>query len=316
MKNNSESISCPGPHKTDWFHNKKWGVFNHLLGGNDPKWSDYINSLDVDLIADQIAEINAGYLFLTVMQGGRTMLAPNVTYNKITGYKSGEACAERDFIEDIYQALNKRGIDLLLYYTGDGPYKDAQANKKFGCPYMDPQTGAPVTPLEFVRKWADVLREYSVRYGPKVKGWWIDGCYKKELGYDEPRLDLLAGAIRSGNPDALVAFNDGCKPRVSAYSANDDFTAGEMPDFSDLPDMRFIGDAQWHILSYLGIPPDGVPWNGWSKPGCKYTGEYMFNYITKVHGRGGVVTIDFYMSREGVIDKNQMTALRALKDLN
>jgi len=311
MGNNNEN-NDNAPHKTDWFYNNKWGMFNHLLGENDPAWSGYIDSLDADLVADQIAEVNAGYLFLTVMQGGRTMLAPNETYNKITGYKPGEACAKRDFIEDMYQALNKRGIDLLLYYTGDGPYKDPQAGKAFGFPAEDKNN---IISVEFVRKWAEVLKEYSVKYGSKVKGWWLDGCYKKEFGYDEPKLKIFADAIRAGNPDALIAFNDGCKPTVSAYSVNDNFTAGEMPDFSDLPNSRFINSAQWHILSYLGIPPDGVPWNGWCKPGCKYTGEYMRNYITKVHERGGVVTIDFYMSREGRIDKNQMDTLRALKNL-
>ena len=46
--------------KTDRFYGKKWGLFNHLLGGNDPSWSDYIDSLDAGLIAGQIAELNAG----------------------------------------------------------------------------------------------------------------------------------------------------------------------------------------------------------------------------------------------------------------
>ena len=243
------------------------------------------------------------------MQRGRTMLAPNETYDKITGYSPGEACAKRDFIEDMYKALEKHGIDLYLYYTGDGPLDDPQAGKAFG--YVSQNDKVP---MDFVQKWSDVLKEYSVKYGQKVKGWWIDGCYGA-IGYDEPRLKLLVEAAKSGNPDALVALNNGVAERVSGYSASDDFTAGEMTDFSDLPDNRFIGGAQWHVLSYLGIPPDGMKWSGWCKPGCKYTGEYLRNYITKTHERGGVVTIDFYMSREGLIDKNQMHALRALKDL-
>jgi hypothetical protein len=36
----------------------------------------------------------------------------------------------------------------------------------------------PVTEV-FVQKWASVLEEYTVRYGDKVSGWWIDGCYSQ-----------------------------------------------------------------------------------------------------------------------------------------
>jgi len=289
-------------HKTDWFYNKKWGLFNHLLGMNRPDWSDYIDSIDVELIADQIAEVNAGYLFLTILQRGRTLLAPNAAFERVTGYKPGEACAKRDFIEDMYQALKKRGIDLMLYYTGDGPLDDPQAGSAFGHIHDNEK----VT-MDFVNKWAEVLREYSVRYGTKVKGWWVDGCYEW-TGYDEPRLKILADAIRAGNPDALIALNNGVLPRVAKYSVSDDYTAGEMTDFTDLPDSRFVDGVQWHLLSYLGI-------KNWCAPGCRFTGGYMRDYIKKVNDRGGVVTIDFYMDSDWRIDKDQMETLRALKDL-
>ena len=309
-------------HKTDWFCNKKWGVFIHLLNAtqNNPDrdvnmgvgktdWSEYIDSLDAELIAEQIAEANAGYLFLTVMQRSKHMLAPNETYDKITGYKPGEACAKRDFISDMYEALNKRGIDLFLYYTGDGPLDDPQSGKAFG--YVSQNDKVSV---EFVQKWASVVKEYSLRYGSKVKAWWADGCYSF-IGYDEPKLKIMAEAIRAGNPDALVALNMGVESRVSAYSEHDDFTTGEMNDFKDLPDSRFIGGSQWHTLSFLGVPPDGNIYNGWCQPGSKYTGEYMRDYIIKVNERGGVVTIDACMFRDGHIDEAQMNVLRALKGI-
>jgi len=308
------------PHKTDWFRDKKWGMFIHLLNGvqNSPgraanmgagstDWSEYIDSLDADFIAGQVAEVNAGYLCLTIMQRSKHMLAPNATYDRVTGYGPGEACARRDFIEDMYQALSRRGVDLFLYYTGDGPLDDPQAGKAFGYTSQNDKV-----PLEFVQKWAGVVEEYSIRYGKKVRAWWADGCYAF-IGYDEPKLKIMADAMKAGNPDALVALNIGVEKRVSAYSISDDFTTGEMNDFTDLPDSRFIGGSQWHTLSFLGIPPDGSPYNGWCQPGVKYTGEYMRDYVTKVNERGGVVTIDVCMFRDGHIDKDQMEVLRALK---
>ena len=310
-------------HKTDWFRDKKWGMFIHLLNGvqNSPgraanmgagstDWSEYIEKLDADFIADQVAEVNAGYLFLTIMQGSKHMLAPNETYDRITGYKPGEACAKRDFVDDMYQALSKRGIDLLLYYTGSGPVYDPVAGPAFGYSNIETQK---VT-VEFVQKWADMAREYSVKYGKKVRAWWADGCYPV-FGYDEPKLKIIADAMRAGNPDTLVALNyiNAVGEAVSEHSINDDFTAGEMNEFKDVPENRFIGGAQWHTLSFLGIPPDGIAYNGWCQPGSRYTGEYMRDYVTKVNERGGVVTIDVCMFRDGHIDKEQMDVLRALK---
>ena len=312
-------------HKTDWFYDKKWGMFIHLLNGvqNSPgraanmgaghtDWSLYIDSLDADFIANQIAEVNAGYLCLTIMQRSKHMLAPNETYDKITGYKPGEACAKRDFIEDMYVALNKRGIDLFLYYTGDGPLDDPIAGPAFDFSSYETQK---VTD-EFVKRWADVAREYSVKYGKKVKAWWADGCYPF-IGYDEPKLKIMADAMKAGNPDALVGLNyiHAVEAAVSQYSVIDDFTTGEMNEFRDIPNSRFIGNAQWHTLSFLGVPPDGSPYNGWCQPGSKYTGEYMRDYVTKVHEGGGVVTIDVCMFRNGEIDKEQMAVLRELKNI-
>ncbi len=40
--------------------------------------------------------MNAGYYFITLMQGSKHMLAPNKTYDSIAGTKPGEACAVRD----------------------------------------------------------------------------------------------------------------------------------------------------------------------------------------------------------------------------
>jgi len=46
------------------------------------------------------------------------------------------SCAEldRDLVLDIYAALDKRGLKLLLYWTGDGPHEDHQASAGMGMP--------------------------------------------------------------------------------------------------------------------------------------------------------------------------------------
>jgi len=308
------------PHKTDWFLEAKWGVFIHLLNGVQNKpghpanmgagetgWSGFVGSLDAERLAAQAAETGAGYLFLTLMQRSRHLLAPNATFDRITGYKPGEACARRDFVADMITALDKYNIPLCLYFTGDGPLDDPRAGPAFGYVSQSDKVS-----FGFVEKWASVAREYSLRYGAKIRAWWMDGCYPP-LGYDEARLKILADAVRAGNPDTLAAMNKGVETTVSAYSASDDFTTGEMNDFAGEPPSRFINGAQWHALSFLGVPPPGAhPSEGWGRPGSKYTGAQLRGYVARANARGGVVTIDVCLRRDSSIDPAQMEVLRGL----
>ncbi len=307
----------------DWFMNQKWGVFTHYLSGeqNDSgsvlsmgkgggDWNQCVNELDVKALARELHEAGAHYLVLTLMQGHQYMCAPNAAFDRITGYRPGEACSERDLPMEMYEALEPYGISLFLYYTGDGPYKDEkQAGPRMG--FLEPRENVSD---EFVANWAEVLKEYAVRYGDKVKGWWIDGCYTY-FGYTDEKLRPYADAIRAGNPEALIAFNGGVKKRVVAYSALDDYTCGEMNSFVDLPDERFIDGAQWHTLAPLGIAPDGSEWGAWAKPGCKHSAEHMADYIKEVNRRGGVVSIDAALYRDGHIDPEQLELLKTLKEI-
>jgi len=319
--------------RTEWFHQKKWGVFLHLLYGttNNPEhamnmgvgktdWTECVNAFDVDLFAKQLADTNAGYLMLTLTQGTQYFIAPNETFERIAGYKQGETCSKIDFVLKMSDALRRYDIDLFLYFHGDGPIHDPVALKAFGPPCNDPFV--PMT-YEFLEKWAGVIREYSERYGDRIKGWWIDGCYEF-LGYNNDNLKVLARAARAGNPDALVASNYyGCTDKYSVLLdavrggiGDDDYTAGELVHFNAKPYGPTVGRTRWHILSFLGVTPKGeYEYSGWAKPGSKYTPAYMHDYVKDVYERGGVVTIDICAYRDGHIDPVQAEVLRALKDL-
>ena len=306
----------------DWFRDQKWGIFTHYLSHEQNKpgtitnmnvgrldWNVHVEALDVNLIAQQLREIGARYLMFTVMQGQRFLCAPNATYDNICGFKPGEACCERDLIADLIGALDKYGIALFLYYTGDGPHFDPIAGPAMGYAVQE----GPLTD-NFLQNWSDVGREYSMRYGEKVKGWWVDGCYEF-FHYTPEKHAILGRGLKAGNPHALMAYNGGVMKRVEAFSSEDDYTCGEMNDFVDLPDQRFLNGAQWHTLAPLGIAPDGSEWGSWCKPGCKRGAEYMMDYVGKVNERQGIVTIDIALYRDGHFDPEQMALLRHLRGM-
>lgn len=205
--------------KAGWLGEKKWGVMVHWLHdqkeysqGNlfEPEitWEECVNGFDVKTFAETLHSLNAGYLIFTVMQGDRYMCAPNEAFDKIAGYTPGEACSRRDLIAEIANELETYGIKLILYFTGDGPYKDKQAGNAFGIRSGELSAERLPVSRDFVRKWASVLEEYAVRYGDKVSGWWIDGCYS-HLGYCDELLGIYKQAIQNGNPGAIAAFNNG-----------------------------------------------------------------------------------------------------------
>jgi hypothetical protein len=229
------------------------------------------------------------------------------------GVKPGELCARRDVVADLIKALDEYGISLFLYFTGVGPHNDADTGMKVGL-----WNSCLTLNEEFVENWSAVGREYSLRYGNKVKGWWVDACYREHMNlyYDDHWLEYYVKALRAGNPETLLAFNNGVKNRVTYYTALDDYTCGEENYFEDLPDARFIRGVQWHILAALGVQPKGGnEYQAWWQPGCKHSADYMRDYVKKVNERGGVVSIDTALYRDSHFGAEQMAVLKVLKDL-
>ena len=316
---------------SEWFYERGFGIFVHLLAsdvnnpnshrsyGKQTSWDECLNEFDCEVFAEEVKQTGAGYVILTVMQVTKYMLAPNETFNRVTGYKNGEACPSFDFIERIYESLHKRDIDLMLYFTGDGPANDEIAGNAFGYRGFHPN-GTKVT-KEFVEKWSAVLREYSLRYGKKVKGWWLDGT-PGIIGYDDMELlSILTDAARAGNPDAICACNHFgvlgdygvVRKQVLCGTPCCDYTAGEMVYFEDVPAAPFIGEQRWHILTHLGKSKTMYEYSGWGCEGTRYSAEYMQDYYRKVHAHGGVISVDVCVYRDGHIDPEQIVVLSQMK---
>jgi len=294
--------------RTARLHDAKFGVFHHFLYGGTSKeeWRAKVLAFNAKKVADQLSACGAGFYFISLMQGRRWMCAPNATFDRICGTKPGEACSERDLPMELAEALSERGIDLYLYYTGDGPYMDAELGPRMGFP---PYRNRPVD-RDFVENWASVLGEYATRYADKVKGWWVDGCYRTAFGYDDELLAIYDRAIKNGNPLALTAYNDGVKNYFEKNYSCEDFTCGEFEDFICLPRTRYIDGAQAFALIPMGIGPNGSV--GWSCPGIRHGKEYLASFTEVFCEKGGVLCFDVHFAADGTIDADQFEALKAI----
>ncbi|MSR81373.1 MAG: glycoside hydrolase family 32 protein [Candidatus Latescibacteria bacterium] len=314
--------------RTEWFAHKGWGVFCHWLGAapssdggaglSAEEWNSWVDEFDVEGLAGQLAGVGAPYLFITIGQNSGHFLAPNPVYDELVGIHPSK-CSRRDLVTDLHAALDKRGIDLLVYLPSGAPAADPVAVERLGwqwgfegswpSSWGTQRTGKKLA--DFQRCWEQVMRAWSLQWGTKVKGWWIDGCYFADEMYrheEEPNFGTFAAALRAGNPEAIVAFNPGVLVPVICHSEHEDYTAGEIA--GALPECpgpwveRNGHRARYHVLSYLG--------QSWCQGPPRFPEEMAVGYTRHVTSRGGVITWDVPIERKGLIPGDFLRQLGAI----
>ncbi|MEO6636654.1 MAG: hypothetical protein ABIN25_00165, partial [Ginsengibacter sp.] len=180
------TIFSSAQHPAEFMYQGKWGVMHHFLADfyqaeNPEKWNKLVDEFDVKGLANQLDSVHAGWVIFTIGQNSGYYCSPNSVYDKAMNFPQSH-CSQRDLIADLADALNEKGIPLMAYIPFG--FKDSHAPKNYW--------------------YADMVREYSMRWGDKIKGWWIDGYY----GSVE-NIPLMTEAILSGNSNAALAFNPG-----------------------------------------------------------------------------------------------------------
>jgi hypothetical protein len=287
---------------TDWFSEARVGVFMHFLPSG-PEGLKQVERFDVPALAEQLADLRAGYFVLTLGQNSGWYNSPNSAYDRQTGYAPGERCSKRDLPLDLYRVLQGKGIRLMLYLPCQAPNQDRRAQKAFGL--AEGPADQPLSPA-FAEKWSEVIREWSDRYGGKVSGWWFDGGYE-HIGFNDAIANRYAAAARHGNPRAIVTFNPGIK--VIRWTTAEDYTAGELNEpLSVVPEGRWLGGAQWHALTYVG--------DNWGRRNTRFSDTQWMDWARKVTARQGVITLDMgpnYDASKGPVGSLAEAQVRQVK---
>jgi predicted GH43/DUF377 family glycosyl hydrolase len=318
--------------KTDWLQQARWGVMTHYLGAPPSSaggaeltaaaWNRQVDAFDARGLADQLSSVGAKYLLLTIGQNSGHYCSPNATYDKLVGIRPSK-CSRRDLVADVAKALKAKGIRLLVYLPSGAPAADPVARKmllwRWGSPGGWQLPGEPVGGrlAEFQRNWEAIIREWSLRWGKEVSGWWIDGCYFADQMYrfdDEPNFASFARALKAGNPDALVAFNPGVRIPVAAHTRHEDYSAGEV-DLGHLAAAaaacrgRWLecegAEVQFHVLTFLGT--------SWcTGQGPQWPDAKIIALARQITGKGGAVTFDVPIQSGGLIPGPFLAQLRAI----
>ncbi len=282
----------------------KLGIFTHYIpyAGNITDYNAVVNGFDVNAYANDVAVSGAKYVTFTIGQNGY-FCAPNSTLNSLCG----TVTTTRDLISEIADALNVKGIKLIVYIPSDAP------------DVMKSGTGYQATGRNqvFQENWQNAMREYSQRWSTKVAGWWVDGMYRWEEIYafaQPPNHQSFAAALKAGNASAILAFNDGRGP-YSNHSQYGDWTAGEIyrADQSIIeapgrwttntdPVTGNTYQLQWNLTTYLGhnfvggsAGPNDTP---------RFSNDFVINYIKRTTAVGGTVLFDVPIHMGGGTDPN------------
>jgi hypothetical protein len=203
----------------------------------------------VERLMEAVDRSGADWLVFPFGQNTGFFNAPNDVIER----RVGRPCCStrRDLFGEVAEAIAARGKRLIAYSTCDNecgflceafgvkPGRDGAA-----WPWAwadDPGIRSQWPFREFQRNWREALAFWSRRYGPLVSGWWIDGCFKYRTAYhgtsNDPAFNRYDGfefpewfaALRAGNPDSAVAFNDSgfINPVPHIATPDEDYYAGE-----------------------------------------------------------------------------------------
>lgn len=304
------------PDRARWLTAARWGVMTHYLAdgiaradrAKEPltvdRWNALIEDFDADGLARQLEAVGAGYHVLTLGQNSGFYLAPNATYDRLVGGPPGK-CARRDLVADLSEALHRRAIRLIVYLPSGAPSGDRTAVTALG--WQD----GPNRNREFQLRWEEVIREWSLRWGKQVDGWWFDGCYWPNTMYrtdQPPNFASFAAAARAGNPAAIVAFNPGVVDRTLSITPHEDYIAGEVNNPAQLMIRRAVAGnvdgARLHVLTYLG--------QTWGRGAPRYAETEVVAWVRKINRAGGAFTWDVPIGADGLIAKPFITRLATI----
>jgi hypothetical protein len=309
------AFAAGSPGRADWMREARFGVMTHYLhdwivgrGNRDQmtpeNWNKLVDGFDVEACADQLKSVGADYYLISIGQNSGYFLSPNATYDKITGVTPSRL-SRRDLVADLAGALAKRGIRLMVYLPSGAPAGDRVAREALKW------ENGPHRNAEFQRNWEAIIREWSLRWGDRVVGWWFDGCYWPNQMYrtdDAPNFASFAAAARAGNPRSAVAFNPGVVNRTLSITPHEDYIAGEISDPALWSARRNengrIDGAQLFFLSYLG--------STWGQGTPRFATEQAVAFAQKVAEVGSAVTWDTPTQRNGTFAPEFLAQLKAI----
>lgn len=210
-----KDTSVPADRRAAWMEGQ-WGFRFNMPGMKQP---EALAEFDVRKMIKQIKVLDtATWVQINLTQGanGSYYTSPHAGLAKNV---SPDIVPQRDLFGEMLDALNTQGFKVVVYFATEGPTMGKHPDKALPGvidKWKKYAKSRRMTPEQAV---ADIIvKEYSLRYGPKISGWWFDHAKYGDI-------KALEKAARAGNPQAALSFNVGGSPELLTCPESD-FTGG------------------------------------------------------------------------------------------
>jgi hypothetical protein len=288
---------------TDWFVAAKYGVTFHWTVETQPRrgqkqpFPDAVRDFDVSAFADMVEGTGAGYVIFTSTHAPHWFPAPIQTIERIL---PGNTC-ERDLIGDMADALDGRGIKLILYYPG-GRSMDDTPTIKWG-----QASGWKDDKARYLHNFCDIFAEIGQRYGDKIAGYWFDFCPFNVSHH----FERLYRAAKTGNPDRIIAWNSWINRKPTDFQ---EYWAGEMGADLVQPEPDHFKDLQPHVWIVVDDDDEWVH----SQPNTdigppNFDTRDLIDYVKACVAKEIVVSMNLSIYQDGTISPATFEQMQALR---
>jgi alpha-L-fucosidase len=279
-----------------------WTDFSQPRDGIKKPYPEAVSAFDVDAFARLIEEMGAAYIIFTVNHAHPHCPAPIKAWEAIHPGMT----TQRDLIGEIADALQKRGIKLLLYINSPVLTKldHIGANGSHELTYSEEQ---------FTEIHKNVLSEIGSRYRDKLAGYWFDSWYQSLAAYPDVPIEAIFRYCKVGNPGRITAFNFWIFPVLTPWQ---DYWAGEFDALQNPFESRSIqkgAGTGFQAHGMLSTLPSWVHSQTGPIPPPQFSTEDLIAFVKANIEHQAVTTINIGIYQDGTIEQSSLDMMRQLR---
>lgn len=286
---------------TAWMADSKYGLMITWSAASQPRtgpklpYAEAVQTFDVNSFADTIAATGAGFVVFSTSWADYYFPAPIHAIDRILPGRT----TQRDLIADLADALNARGVKLMLYYHAGHGDKDWWVRTG----YREPDKTA------YFNNWEAIVQEIGLRYGNKLAGYWFDDATAVYYPLQAP-WEKMTAAAKAGYSARAICYNSWIWPKATDWQ--DYFCGeGELTEQTIAGDGyvpiggsgKFTGGPQSGLQAAITTTNEGADWGhiqpNTEIPAPKLTNEQMIGLLQKAAARKIVPILNLEVYQDG-----------------
>lgn len=300
---------------TAWMADSKYGLMITWSAASQPRsgrkkpYAEAVQDLDVNAFADMVAGTGAGFVAFSTSWADYYFPAPIKAIDQVLPGRT----TTRDLIADLADALNARGVKLMIYYHAGHGDKDWWARTGF----QEPDKTA------YFNSWEAIIREIGLRYRTRLAGYWFDDATAVYYPTQAP-WEKMTAAAKAGNASRVICYNSWIWPKSTDlqdfYCGESELTDETVTGDNYLPiggSGRFTGGPESGLQAAITTTNEGVEWGHVQAdseiPAPKLTTAQMIDLMQKAAARRIVPIINLEVYQDGRPSSQAVEEFTAIK---